>query len=57
MAVALPYALAFPALSVPLVVLAGVIGFSRVCLGVHYPGDVLIGQLIAAATAIGVWLL
>ena len=57
MAVAITYALAFPALAVPLVVLATVVGFSRVRLGVHYPGDVLIGQLIAIATAIVVWAL
>jgi undecaprenyl-diphosphatase len=57
MAVALAYGLAFPALAVPLVALATIVGFSRVCLGVHYPGDVLIGQLIAAGTALGVWLL
>lgn len=55
MAVALAYALAFPALSLPLIAFATIVGFSRVCLGVHYPGDVLIGQLIAAVTAISVW--
>ena len=57
MAVALVYALAFPALVIPLIAIAAVVGFSRVCLGVHYPGDVLIGQLIAAATTIVLWAL
>ena len=52
MAVASAYALAFPELALPLVALAVLVGASRVFLGVHYPGDVLIGQLIAVATAL-----
>ncbi len=51
MAVAVAYAWAFPALAVPLLVLASLVGFSRVMLGVHYPGDVVVGQAIALVSA------
>ena len=53
MSVALVYGMAFPTWAVPLLVLALLIGFSRVRLGVHFPSDVLVGQLIAALTAAG----
>lgn len=52
MAVALAYAIAFPMLAPPLLILATMVGFSRVCLGVHYPSDVLAGQVIAVVTDI-----
>ena len=52
MAVAFGYALAFPSLSAPLIAIALLVGASRVFLGVHYPGDVLVGQLIAVVTGI-----
>jgi undecaprenyl-diphosphatase len=54
MSVALVYGAAFPVWSVPLLLLALVIGFSRVRLRVHYPSDVLVGQFIAAVTAAAV---
>lgn len=50
MSVAFGYGVTFPALAPLLVALAMVVGFSRICLRVHYPGDVLIGQLLALGT-------
>jgi undecaprenyl-diphosphatase len=52
MSVALMYGLAFPALAPLLLPLALLVGFSRVALGVHYPGDVVVGQAMAVATGL-----
>jgi undecaprenyl-diphosphatase len=51
MSVALAYAMTFPVLAPAIIPLAVAVGMSRVVLGVHYPGDVFIGQLVAALTA------
>ncbi len=51
LSIAIGYGVAFPATAPALGVLAVLVGFSRVALGVHYPGDVLAGQLLAMAGA------
>ena len=42
----------------PLVVLAGLVGYSRIHTGVHYPVDVLVGALcgVSMAELTGIWL-
>jgi undecaprenyl-diphosphatase len=54
MSVAFIHAAAFHSLGWPLLVIAVLIGVSRVRLGAHYPGDVLVGQFIAIATGVTV---
>lgn len=48
--IALTYSVAFPSAAIPLIAFALLVGWSRVVLGVHYPGDVVMGQVIAATT-------
>lgn len=50
MSVALAYGSAYPNWAIPLLGTALLVGFSRVRLGVHYPSDVVVGQLIAGVT-------
>lgn len=54
MSVALGYATVSPSAGAPLAMLAIIVGFSRVALAVHYPGDVVAGQGLAIVTAL-VW--
>lgn len=55
MAVAVAYAYAFPVLAWTVLPLAVLVGMSRVRLGVHYPGDVVAGQLLALGTGVLVY--
>jgi undecaprenyl-diphosphatase len=50
MSLALGYGAVLPAVAPLLISLAAVVGFSRVALGVHYPGDVVVGQALALLT-------
>jgi undecaprenyl-diphosphatase len=54
MSVALSYALFSPSWAALLLLLAFLVGFSRVRLRVHYPSDVIVGQTIAALTVAAV---
>ena len=51
LAIALGYAGVYPILAGPLLLMAVVVGTSRVVLGIHYPADVIVGQIITVATA------
>jgi undecaprenyl-diphosphatase len=56
MAVALPCVLRGGAMGLPVLAVALLVGTSRVYLRVHYPSDVLAGQVIGAAGALlGTW--
>jgi undecaprenyl-diphosphatase len=52
MAVAIPILLEAPAVGLPVLVLALMIGVSRVYLRVHYVTDVVVGQILGATTAL-----
>lgn len=52
MCTAITYAICFPAAAPIILLLAFLIGASRVALGVHFPGDVVVGQLIAVVVSL-----
>lgn len=54
--IAVTAAFAWPKWGIGFLALAFVIGFSRVYVGVHYPGDVLVGWAIGSFAAIVAWL-
>lgn len=51
-ALAAGYGASVPVVAPALALIAFVVGASRIRLGVHYPGDVLAGQVIAVLTAL-----
>ncbi len=55
LAVALPLAAALPPmLAIPVICLGVTVGLSRCYLGIHYPGDVLVGWALAVLTWVAV---
>ncbi|MEO7998453.1 MAG: phosphatase PAP2 family protein [Gemmatimonadaceae bacterium] len=56
MSTAITYAILFPAAAPIIVLVAFFIGASRVALGVHFPGDVVVGQLIALIVSAALFL-
>ncbi|QPC47916.1 phosphatase PAP2 family protein [Mangrovibacillus cuniculi] len=55
--VVIPYMLAMPNVTFILLPLAGLVAFSRVVLGVHYPTDIVVGSSLGTITAMFVFAL
>jgi undecaprenyl-diphosphatase len=50
----------FDRIKISLFILAGIISFSRIYVGVHYPGDVIFGALygyLVAWTVLSLWVM
>lgn len=45
-------ALVVPGLTLPVIMIACLVGWSRIYLGVHYPADVIVGAFIGGLTAV-----
>lgn len=57
MAMAVSFAAVFPAFFIPFLILACLIAFSRMYLGLHYPSDVAVGVMLGIASAkLAVWI-
>src|SRR5690554_1356854 len=51
-ATSISIAIVYPWLAIPVFVIACLVGWSRIYLGLHYPADVLVGALIGGITAL-----
>jgi undecaprenyl-diphosphatase len=55
MAIAVAVVVLHPRIGTLLIAVALLIGYSRVYVGVHYPGDVVAGALIGAGVTLVLW--
>ena len=55
MAIAVAALLLHPRIGTPVIAVALLVGYSRIYVGVHYPGDVVAGWLIGAGVTLVLW--